>query len=106
MDYEPKWHPVIKDEDNEILQYGYRLAKHFRKVLNLDRPERLNPEDLIYVCLECKDNSTSFLEVFRTQSKKEAQEWVDRKSFCRTWHEKIKTSDSPNLAVMQGDTQK
>lgn len=33
--YEAKWHPVIPDEENEIKQAEYRLAKYLRKFLKL-----------------------------------------------------------------------
>lgn len=45
MDYEEKWHSVIPDEDNYILQTEYRLARNLRKNLNLDQPERLSEKD-------------------------------------------------------------
>lgn len=41
--YEAKWYPVIKDEDNVVLQTEYRIAKHIRNVLRLDDEKELLP---------------------------------------------------------------
>lgn len=37
MDYEGKWHPVIPDEKNTILQAEYRIAKHLKNLLKEDQ---------------------------------------------------------------------